>query len=290
LVGYYDFSKIKHISTAAAVVLAAEYERIAKLNREIPPTVDLDKWTDDVFRTLYQLGFFEIVGLSPQRPAVVTGNDTALTMQIVSMKNADDLADVDKALQRLGEFLNPARRIPDRVIIDLLTGLSEAISNVTNHAYSGDNSDPLPHIGSLWISATADRSENSLTVVVFDQGVTIPFTYPRIGRLEKVTRFLARALKTGVAHEYENDGTYIRAAMKFGGSSTDQKHRGRGLPQMIDVLNVTGAGRMTVYSRGGWCQRDASGRFTSGAVSYSIGGTLIEWTLELSKLQQVGEQ
>lgn len=290
LVGYYDFSKLRYISTAAAVVLTAEYERLAKLHREVPPTVELDRWTDDVFRKLYQLGFFEIVGHVPQRPAVLAANEATMTMQIVSMKNADDLALVDRSLQQLGEFLNPSRRIPEKVIIDLLTGLSEAISNVTHHAYTDDYDDALPHIGSLWISATADRNENSLTVVAYDQGVTIPFTYPRIARAERVGRFLARALRRQSEHPYVNDGTYIRAAMKYGGSRTDQKHRGRGLPQMMDVLSETGAGKMTVYSRGGWCRRDANGRLTSGAVSSSIGGTLIEWTLEFKRLQQVGER
>lgn len=282
IAGYSDFSKLTYISTAAAVVLSAEYERWREVCSEVPPTVELDKWNPNVFRKLYQLGFFEIVGFTPQRDDVVIESGTTRTMQIVSMKNADDLAKVDMSLQKLGEFLNPGKSLPDEIVIDLLTGLSEAISNVTNHAYSDDIQTDYPHIGSLWVAATADRENNSLTIVVYDQGATIPVTYPRIGRLEKVTRYLVRTIKNDGSFKYENDGTYVRAAMKYGGSRTDEKHRGKGLPQMMDVIKRVGSGTMTVYSRGGWCRRSKNGRLKSGAVQYSVGGTLIEWSVELS--------
>lgn len=280
LVGYFDFSYPKSISTAAAVVLAAEYERMRTMFDEIPPTVDLDRWNDDVFRKLYQLGFFEIVGITPQRNDVVIDEGDTRTMQIVSSQNADDLERIDSALQNLGHFMNPAS-IPENVMIDLLTGLSEALSNVMGHAYPSDYNPDYPHIGRLWVAATADRSKNSLTVVVYDQGVTIPVTYPRIERMESVLNYLGRALRQRPAFDFQNDGTYIRAAMKYGGSRTDQRHRGKGLPQIIDVIRRVGKGRLTVVSRGGWCTRDPDGRFRSGAVPYSLGGTLIEWSMEL---------
>lgn len=282
ILSYADFSRISDISTAAAVVLSAEYERLAVLDGEVPPTVELDKWNDSVFRKLYQLGFFEIVGLTPDRDDVIIESGDTRTMRIVSTKNGDDLARVDAALQQLGSFLNPHKNIPEQVIIDILTALSEAISNVTNHAYPDNIDIGHKHIGSLWVAATADRSQNSLTIVVYDQGATIPITYPRIGRLAKVARYLERTLKKVHQFEYDDDGTYIRAAIRHGGSRTDQSHRGKGLPQMIEMLSRSVSGSMTVYSRGGWCRRTSNGRFRSGAVPYSIGGTLIEWSVQLS--------
>lgn len=279
--GYADFSKLENISTAAAVVLAAEFERMAKIYKEVPPTVELDKWNDNVFRTLFQLGFFEIVGITPDRDDVILESGSTRTMRIVSTKNADDLVRVDKALQQLGSFLSPSMDFPDDVVIDFLTALSEAISNVTNHAYPKDMLLPHAHIDSLWVAATANRDDNSLTVVVYDQGVTIPVTYPRINRLAKVGRYLERTLRKDRRFDFDNDGTYIRAAMRHGGSRTDQKHRGKGLPQMIDVVERIGTGSMSVYSRGGWCRRSSNRRFKSGAVPYSVGGTLIEWVVEL---------
>ncbi|WP_141502320.1 ATP-binding protein [Rhizobium sp. J15] len=285
--GYADFSYPIYISTAAAVVLAAEFERLSKAYSEITPTVDLDRWNGDVFRKLYQIGFFEIVGITPKRDDVVIEEGATRTMQIVSTKNADDLDQVDGALQKLGSFINPDGNIPEGIIIELLTGLSEAMSNVTNHAYPADYEPDYPHIGQLWVAATADRENQSLTVVVYDQGITIPVTYPRIERLERVVNYLARTLKQRPEFDFQNDGTYIRAAMKHGGSRTDQRHRGKGLPQMVEVIERTGRGKLSVYSRGGWCVRDSNGRLRSGAVPFSIGGTLIEWTVELKQTSAV---
>ena len=264
--------------------MAAEYERLRRRSSEVPCTVDLDRWNPQVFRTLYQLGFFEIVGITTSQQDRFWEQEDTLTMQIVSTRNADDLAKVDSSLQILGKFINPEASIPDHVFIDILTGLSEAISNVTNHAYPDDYLPRYPHIGRLWIAATADRRQKSLTVVVYDQGVTIPVTYPRIQRVEQVMNFLGRALKQGRSFDFQNDGTYIRAAMRYGGSRTDQEHRGKGLPQMMAVIDRVGNGSMAVISRGGWCFRDSRGRLRSGAVPYSISGTLIEWQVELSNV------
>ncbi|MDR6900197.1 hypothetical protein [Rhizobium miluonense] len=282
ITGYTDFAVPRYISTAAAVILTAEFERLGAIQPEIPPTVNLHLWNDDVFRKLYQLGFFEIVGFTPKRPDVVIDEGETRTMRIVSAKNADDLARIDQSLQNLGAFLNPSQKIPDEIIIDLLTGLSEAMSNVTAHAYPEDFHPPYQHIKGLWVAATADRSNNSLTIVIYDQGATIPFTYPRLSRLDKVVRYLGRTLHSKREFDFQDDGTYIRAAMRYGGSRTDLRHRGKGLPQMVDVIERSGSGTMTVYSRGGWCRRDSRGRFRSGAVSSSLGGTLIEWSVELS--------
>lgn len=286
IVGYFDFSKLKEISTAAAVVLAAEYERVGKLLGIVPPTVELDKWQDSVFNKLYQIGFFEIVGLSAKRENPVSEEKLTQTMRIVSSKNSDDLGTIDRSLQQLGKFLSPDQDIPESIIIEFLTGLSEAISNVTNHAYPDDIELGYDHINSLWVAATADRAANSLTVVVYDQGASIPATYPRLDRLKKVVRFLERALKPNRQFEYEDDGTYIRAAMRYGGSRTDEKHRGKGLPQMFETLQKIGPGSLTVYSRGGWCRQTTQDRrLRSGALPCSIGGTLVEWSVELSGLR-----
>lgn len=276
---YTDFSKLDHISTAVAVVLTAEYDRIAKSNKETPPTVNLRDWNDTILIKLFELGFFDVLGHMPSRAKSIVSNDKTKTMQIIRARSNDDLGRVDESLLELSDFLD----LPDDVdvVVDLNSAISEAISNMKHHAYPDEFPLPYPHLRSLWVSATANREENSLTVVAYDQGATIPVTYPRIQRWEQVNRFLRRTVSRIPSFEFEHDGTYIRAAMRYGGSRTDQTHRGKGLPQMLDVLERVGTGRMKVYSRGGWCERKANGKLTSGATELSIGGTLIEWNLEL---------
>lgn len=277
---YVDMSLVAEISTAAAVILAAEYERMAAIQGTVPPTVDLDRWNDQVFLKLFQIGFFEITGHAPN-PERVTESDASLTMRIVRSTSSDDLQEIDFALQRLFAFLGPTGQDADSTIIEFLTALSEAMTNVTNHAYTTDMDFDRPSLESFWVAATASRSENSLTIVVYDQGATIPATYPRYSRLDRVKRFLSRALREPEPIGFQDDGTYIRAAMRYGGSRTDQRHRGRGLPQMFLALQKIGRGTLSIYSRGGWCRRSSEGRMRSGALNTPIGGTLIEWSVVL---------
>ncbi|MER8626350.1 ATP-binding protein [Mesorhizobium sp. M1143] len=287
---FHDFGQLSDISTAASVVLAAEYQRISTLVDVVPPTVNLNKWNPNVYAKLTQLGFFEILGIEKKVRPVVNESGKTRTMRIVRAQNLDALESIDEALKQLALFLDPSDNLSENVIVEFLTGLSEAITNVIHHAYADGMEIPDRHINSLWVTATADRLENSMTVVVYDQGATIPVTYPKMERLEKVTRYVERAIRRRLeralrrpssSHPYEDDPTYIRAAMRYGGSRTDQRHRGLGLPQMFDALKRIGEGSLSVFSRGGWCKRTHNGRFTSGALSYSIGGTLVEWSVKL---------
>jgi anti-sigma regulatory factor (Ser/Thr protein kinase) len=279
---YYDFGQLSYISTAASVMLAAEYQRVSALVGAVPPTVNLHEWNPGVYATLTQLGFFEIVGIENDVRPIVSDEGHRRTMRIICSSNADALPVIDDALQDLGRFLSLSDSQADPLLVQFLTALAEAIANVVDHAYGSGAQISHQHIQSLWVTATADKQANSLTVVVYDQGATIPSTYPRIERVSKVKRFLSLGLRKEQRHRFDDDGTYIRAAMRYGGSRTDQKHRGLGLPQMFDAIKRVGAGSLSVYSRGGWCKRDHNGRFTSGALPYAIGGTLVEWSVKLS--------
>lgn len=286
--GYHDFAKLDGISTAAAVVLAADYERLKERIGQVPPTINLHKWNPSVFKTLFQLGFFDILGHTEGIERELVEDGPTLTMPIVSARNADGLASIDAAFRELGAFIvgrdvDPGRDVSDQ-LIDILTAMSEGITNVTQHAYPEDHTYDYPQIGKYWVAATAHRDNGTLTVVLYDQGATIPVTYPRITRTEAVMKYLRRALSSQRVFDYENDGTYIRAALRYGGSRTDKPYRGKGFPQMISLLKSMKLGRMSVRSRGGWCVRTPSGRFASGYVGNSLGGTLVEWTVELAPL------
>ncbi len=110
--------------------------------------------------------------------------------------------------------VNP--EILEETLIKVLTTISEAITNVTQHAYPLDHSYEYKHIDRFWVAVTANRDQKNLTVVIYDQGATIPITYPRLERTEKVKRFLRRAISIKPECDYQYDGTYIRAAMRFG--------------------------------------------------------------------------
>jgi hypothetical protein len=283
--GYADFSYLRDISLGAAVVLTADYDRASRIVGQVPPAVDLHKWQERVTTRLYELGFFKLLGHLPSAEKLVEDGPT-LTMQIVQGKNADELQEVDGSLQILGNFLSDGNADKlNPTIVKVLTTISEAITNVTQHAYSGEHTYQYDHVGSFWVGATADRENRTLSVAVYDQGSTIPITYPRLDLKQKAIRFLRTAISRTPEFENQHDGTYIRAAMRYGGSRTDQSFRGKGLPQMFVLMQSIGSGCMSIRSRAGWCTRAASGRMTQGFLQESIGGTLVEWTINLGEAE-----
>lgn len=283
--GYVDFSMIKGIGTAAAVVLTADYQRLSMMNTQIPPTINLHQWTPEVVTKLYQMGFFNLLGHLPEDEASFVKDGPTLTMPILCARNADSLGAVDPQLLKLAEFLSGDEEIGgeelDATIVKVITTISEAITNVTQHAYPSEYQYEFQHVGSFWVAATADRDKQTLTIVVYDQGASIPITYPKIERSKRITRFLRRALSREAGFDYADDGTYIRAALRYGGTRTNEPYRGKGFPQMFEILQSVGLGTLRVRSRGGWCSRTPNGRVKSGSLPSSIGGTLVEWEIEI---------
>lgn len=278
--GYSDFAMISKISMPAAVVFAAEYDRLRELLMEVPPTVNLGDWDPIVITRLHQLGFFSILGHAPDPELLMQDGDVML-MKIIRAQNSETLNEVDDALVKLGSFLSLDEHQLDTTITHTLSIVSEVMANVTQHAYGDDLNYRYRHISSFWVSAEADRKNKTLRIVIYDQGATIPATYPKMERTANVVKYLRRALSKEPKFDYSDDGTYIRAALRYGGSRTGLDYRGKGFPQMSDLLDTFGGGELRIYSRGGWCYRGRNRKVRSGSHDCSIGGTLVEWKIEL---------
>lgn len=286
---YADFSTVAAISTSAALILTAEYERVAKISSQVPPTVNLDRWGSAVFTKLYDLGFFEVIGISEDvRPKIYELHDQK-SMRIISMTRGDKLAEVDESLTSLGVFLCADGAVFSKYVVEILTSISEALANVTHHAYPDGYQFDTEHIGKCWITASADRTQNMLTVAVYDQGVSIPVTYTNLELLDKpravLRELMGRVVSEGNVSPFLHDGALISVAARFGRSQTSQDHRGRGLPQMRQLIDRIGNGEMMIYSRGGWCRCRDGDRVDYGTLPLSVGGTLIEWKLQIPRIE-----
>ena len=286
---YADFSTVSEVSTSAALILTAEYERVGKIASVVPPTVNLLRWNRGVFTKLYDLGFFEVIGIAEDvRPQIYELHEQK-SMRIVSMARGDRLAEVDESLTSLGAFLCADEATFSQYVVEILTSISEALANATHHAYPDDHLFEIEHIGKCWVTASADRSNNMLTVAVYDQGVSIPATYANLELLDK-PRALLRELMGLVTSEGEtspflHDGALISVAARFGRSQTGEGHRGRGLPQMRQLIDRIGKGEMMIYSRRGWCRCRDGDRVDYGTLPFSVGGTLIEWKLQIPEVE-----
>ena len=285
--GYVDFSEISEVSTSAALILTAEYDRLGILVNDIPPTVNLDKWQSPVFRRLYEIGFFEILGLSQDVADRYTTSGNVRTMRTITGTNASELADASGKILELSKFIDDEGSISEDVELALNNALSEAMINVSKHAYPLDHEFRYRHVSKWWVTASADRLARELTIVVYDQGASIPVTFPKKELSQSVRDFLETVLNRSPRFDYENDGTYIEGAMKPGRSKTNQSHRGLGLPEMKELVDICGRGSLRIISRGGECYYECGRPLIRRSRTHSIGGTLIEWKLHLSEGRQL---
>lgn len=280
--GYLDFSTIEEISTSAALVLAAEYERVVSLVGSPPPLINLDEWNFDVFGRLLQLGFFTSVGITPKIPEqLVTSNQDVMTLHFLSGSNAEETEAANKMLMELGNFLDPDHELPEEITVPLTGALSEAMINVRRHAYPSNHRFAHKHINRWWLTGSADRKGRKLTVVIYDQGATIPITYSKLSSATHIREWISKQVSGQPQSPFAMDGLHIAAAAKFGNSQTEKSYRGKGLPDMQNAIDQCENGRLMILSRGGRYVYEGPNKSEVSSFPSSIGGTLIEWTLNL---------
>lgn len=262
-----DFSNLKYISTSAALVLASEVDR---WNHRIKKRIraKVETWHEDIKRLLCQMGYFELLGLKkpdyppfskptvflPFKRGLVVQGDGGLLIQQLRIEIEETVGSRIKKLELFG-------------------GLSEAITNVSQHAYPKDAA-----FRQWWLSASYDQSTQRLCVTFYDQGLTIPVTLP----LSKVAKFIANLLNLN------RDSEKIEAAMEVGRSSTGDPERGQGLGDLLQFALAYDGGMLTIYSRRGMYRVNARKnedepilRSEKKDFERSIGGTLIEWSVKI---------
>lgn len=276
---YSDFSKIEYMSTAVALIMTAEYDRVRTLINSVPPVINLKDWNKATFTKLYEVGFFENIGHLTDIEADMLTQGGLKTMRIQSGKNANDIEKVSKCIWELSEFLESRSNMIGEIELVINSALSEAMINVAKWAYPKEHEFLKKHIGKWWVTASANREMQEMTVVIYDQGASIPVTFAKKRWSETVTDLLNSTLSSNPKFAFSNDGAYILGAMNPGNSNTNQKHRGLGLPEMKDVIDLLGKGSLSIYSRGGHCNYAPDRGLERTSHHISIGGTLIEWKL-----------
>lgn len=286
---FVDYSGIEQISTAAALVLTADYDRLATILGSAPPTINLHKWSPAVFTRLFDLGFFEVVGLNPDITSLYSDDGRVKTMRILKGTSTEGLEAASLALVDLSRELTAGKGIEEPLEVAINSALSEAMSNVARHAYPADHAFPYRHVGRWWVTAEIDRVARTLSVAIFDQGASIPVTLPKKALLHRMSDLLSASLSREGEGRFAHDSSYIFNAMRTGSTQTEKSFHGYGLPQMVSLIDECGNGRITIMSRGGRCDRESGGSVKRTNYECSIGGTLIVWRLELRERLHHGQ-
>jgi hypothetical protein len=264
-----DFSRIRFISPSAALVLASEVDRWnQKAGGRLHANVA--SWHDDIRRLLYEMGYFALLN-KPAPERLEPAKNTVFLPFIRGDLNSRDAGKLAKELRiKIEQIVGFA--IKRHLLFE---GLSEAITNVGQHAYP----DPSPYtVRQWWVSASYDKEERRLWVMFYDQGAGIPATLP--------TSDIYEAMK-----EYFNqwkDSEKIKAAMEIGRTSTNLTERGKGLQNLVEFPTRHVEGHLSIYSLCGlyrlvskWNGNSASTATELRDHGTSIGGTLIEWSVKV---------
>ena len=267
-----DFTTLRHVGPAAALVLAAELDSWRLMGRHRIRVLDIDRWNQDIRYILGEMGLFELVRVANPPPNL---NSNRPSIRFIRFKSSD-VADGELATYLRTDLEVVTGQIPGWQ--HLYRGLAEAMTNVRQHAYSSDSHGTSMHsnIRKWWMCGAYDQRRKILTCSFFDRGVGIPATLPRTHAWERIREFLKEWRLS------ENDASLIAAATAMGRTSTGAGHQGRGLADVKEFVKRSGGGgRLRILSREGQYIYEGEGKERTSLLSSSIGGTLIEWEVTL---------
>lgn len=288
---FHDYSTIKSISVSAALVVASCYDRARRITGVTPPAINHQDWPDSVFRVLSDVGFFKFIGHKPPNARKPT-EDQIKIFSAISGKNANGLEECSNEMFELLKFLSYSGQSATTILTDVNSVVSEAMINVSRHAYPKDFVEESPYdtVGQWWMTAQADRQNQTLTVVVYDQGATIPGTLPSKQWYRNYVQSIMRHFrpdfdyKRDAEHLRTRDAHFINHSMKKGKTQTNDPERGLGLPQMQSLIDQCDDGSLTIVSRAGLYKYSKGNSVTKRALPLDLEGTLVEWHITLPKV------
>lgn len=274
-----NFNNIRHVGAAAALMLAAELE-VIKIKNDSKYVANDRRWDPNVRHQLMSMGLFDLLKVNHQ--TVKTGGEPLDEdfVRFVSGFGGLNGHDIMKIINNV-EAAFPAGSITAPFLTFLYGGMGEAVTNTRDHAYAENTREDKT--SRWWISASVNKTSREIKVICYDRGLTIPGTISQsLRKIEAIGAFVQGEL---------NDQNIIKAAMLKRKSSTRQPFRGRGLKELMRLINHSGQGWLEIYSRRGMVRYEANGAFpggnyTSHALKRELHGTLVIWDIIPSTLEE----
>lgn len=265
-----DLSLVQSISPAASLLLVAECDRwrlSSKVKRLL--AIDVTRWLPSVRRRLKEMGFFEVLKakchiVDPPQP----GEESFAPFRSGNRSPGGPARLLRKSIEELGSPIADRNALYD--------GLVEAMNNVNKHAYGGGNSNW--HL--WWISASVNKAENRMTVMVVDHGAGIAKTLPRSPGWAWFSEHLGALIG--------DQPSRLKAAFSIDAknmSQTGQLNRGKGLREDIKgyVSTHHSRGSLHVVTNGAryrYERNDAGEAEDASRLPIEFHGTFIEWVIE----------
>ncbi len=274
-----DFSKTKKMVAGGTLLFFSELHRLQTAYPGRFPLLCVPPQDDTVGQVLEHLGLFKLIkcrtNFTPQR------ND------VVHWRCATG-AIVDAATDA-GPMLEETRGIPPELLPFMFRGISEAMTNVSHHAYVRPREDGLNVASDKRWWMFCREEANAVFVAFCDLGLGIPVTLEeREDRtvLHSILQSFGAALRGGRSQDAE----MLKAAILLKKTRTKLPHQGKGLTDILRVVEEAQKGYISIYSNRGCYMKRYAGLETEVVRNYrcSIYGTLILWGLPLAAQEGIG--
>jgi anti-sigma regulatory factor (Ser/Thr protein kinase) len=232
-----DFSNTHRMVACGTLLFMAELFRMKKYLGSLQLVTCTHPSDNTVAQVLQHLGILDMLNcrsrVTPKRPDVIN-------WRVASGENTD--------AQEAGTILESQSKLPEQQSKRLYRGVSEAMTNVSQHAYLDTRQDGANIAGDKGWWMFCREEDDHIFVTFCDLGIGIPETLPRT---QEQGLFKAVLERLGIGKP--TDGTLIQAAIEIKRSRTQQRHRGKGLLDMLKAIETAQGGRLTIFSnRGGY--------------------------------------
>ncbi len=281
-IGSVKFDNLKRISTSAALILTSE---IAKwetcIKKRLVPQVD--SWNEEIYHSFSQLGFFE---LFKNKPKKISNGITDIEINYVKYfkgscaNNEHATASKKQLKQKIRELTG--NEVPAWTLLH--SGLSEAVTNVTHHAYP--ESDNITwHDKSWYLTGSFNIKTRMMTISFFDQGIGIPSSLPNSTVWENLLNYISYIKVPAASRKL--DSVLLKAAINMPRTRTGKEDRGKGLQDLLEFIKQRNEGSLSIFSeRGSYICKFEGGKLKGKSKSYlrPLCGTLITWSVTLEEI------
>lgn len=266
-----DFGDVSSLEPCGTLLLVAEISRLLG-SPQLRARISCSYPRNHVVEQLFQhIGLLERLGCSPRKVIEhrAVKHWTYHTGTIVDMTG---MAELKRRLeQELGDLL----------AFDLCSGIQEAVTNAVHHAYIEPRGDGIEVKDEGWW-LFAQHVDGEVHIAICDVGVGIRRSLPRSGVWPvRVIEAVLRSLGASA----DLDAKYIKAALELGETRTGEDNRGKGLPEMLQLVRNARYGSLRIHSNKGMLSYFGA-QGVEKILDYpdSMMGTLIQWTFDAKKL------
>lgn len=270
-----DFDGLRRISTSAALVLTAELSKWDDNIRQRLKSLT-NNWDPEVLRRFNELGFFDLFKNSTP-PDIPANQGVVGNLQLVKyIKGKCNDAEKTRALKK--ELRSIVGSDIEKWTF-LHSGLTEAITNVTHHAYPDDAK--FDDGEKYWyLTGSYNPDTRELKIVFYDQGIGIPSSLPSSDIYEKVIEFIANV----PILERKHHEVMLRAAVELERTRTLESDRGNGLQDLLEFIRQRNDGYLSIISLKGlykFSLNEGVEGIKSQGLRWPVCGTLIIWKVTL---------